>query len=144
MLCVGRRDIIGNTDEPIDFDALLELPLILLRQGLSARALLDDANLLKKLEVRARLQLNSVNAISGSLAAGMGCAIGTRLFMKEQLESGRLHARSIIAPELSRTLYICELSERRATFALERMRHLITQMIYGAVTDGTWDATPCR
>ncbi|MFW8596466.1 LysR family transcriptional regulator, partial [Cribrihabitans neustonicus] len=59
MLCVGRPELIGDTDAPISFEELLELPIILLRQGLSARALMDDLNLLKKLESRARLNLNS-------------------------------------------------------------------------------------
>jgi hypothetical protein len=30
MICVGRCEIIGETDAPITFDALLELPIILL------------------------------------------------------------------------------------------------------------------
>jgi len=141
MVCVGKREIIGDTDEPIPFEALLELPVIILRQGISARALMDDAALLKKLESRARLQMNSVHAIHGSLLAGLGCVIGTRLFMKEQLESGVLHFRPIIAPELSRTLYVCEMADRPATFALETVRRLVLALAGEAVRSGAWDAT---
>lgn len=144
MLCVGRRDVIGDTDAPITFDELLELPVILLRQGLSARALMDDQNLLKKLAAHARLQLNSVNAIAGSLSAGLGCTIGTALFMREQLQTGDLHSRPLINPELRRTLYICESADRPATFAQERVRSLILQMIYAAISDGTWEAEPAK
>lgn len=140
MVCVGRPELIGETTDPISFDELLELPIILLKQGLSARALMDDVNLLKKLEARARLNLNSVSAISGALKAGLGCAIGTSLFMHDQLQSGELAARPIIEPELSRTLYICELAERPATFALERVRGMILQMILNAISRGDWDA----
>ncbi len=142
MLCVGRRDIIGDTDAPLAVDELAEMPVILLRQGLSARALLDDVSLLKKLEARARLQMNSVYAIAGCLRAGLGCVIGTQLFMSDHLSSGELHARPIIKPDLTRTLYICELADRRATFALERVRSLITQLIFAAMADGTWNAKP--
>lgn len=140
MVCVGRREIIGATDDPIAFDELLELPIILLRQGLSARAIIDDGGLLKKLEARAALQMNSVHAIGGSLVAGLGCVIGTRLFMQEQIASGALHVRPIVEPELSRTLHLCELADRPSTFALEAVRALVLDLVDEAVRAGRWEA----
>lgn len=140
MVLVGKREIIGESDEPITFDELLELPMILLRQGVSARAILDDVTLLKKIESRAKLQMNSVQAIAGSLEAGLGCLIGTKLFMQDQLARGTVHFRPIIAPELSRRLYLCELSSRPPTFALEAIKRLILDLVRNAVLDGHWDA----
>ena len=142
MLCIGKPEIIGDTDDPITFEEMLDLPLILLRQGLSARALLDDASLLKRLESRARLQLNSVQAISGCLSEGLGCIVGTNLFMREPLKAGTLHARPIIEPRLTRTLYICEQTDRPQTFAQEAVRRLIMRHIYQAITDELWEARP--
>jgi LysR family nitrogen assimilation transcriptional regulator len=120
--------------------------MILLRQGISARALMDDTSLLKKLEGRAKLQMNSVHAIGASLAAGLGCTIGTKLFMYEHIESGLLHYRPIVEPELSRTLYVCEMADRPATYALEAVRSLILDLVRRSVTDGRWEARmvmPC-
>ena len=144
MVCVGRRDVIGDTDDAISFQDFLELPLILLRQGLSARALLDDASLLKQLESRARLQMNSVQAIAGCLVEGLGCIVGTKLFMSELLDQGILHARPIVEPRLTRTLYICEQAERPATFALETVRQLLVMHIHEAMQNGTWEAVPSK
>jgi LysR family nitrogen assimilation transcriptional regulator len=144
MVCVGRRDIVGDSDDPLAFQDLLDLPLILLRQGLSARALLDDASLLKQLESRARLQMNSVQAIAGCLVDGLGCIVGTRLFMQELLDEGKLHARPIIEPTLTRTLYICEQADRPATFALEAVRQLIMKLVFDAVRSGRWEAVPAK
>lgn len=141
MVCVGRSDIIGATDDPITVAELLELPIIILRQGLSARALVDDAALLKKLEARARLQMNSVYAISGSLLAGLGCVIGTRHFLSEQLAQGRLVARPIVEPELTRTLYVCTMADEPASFALETVERLVVELISEAVRSESWDAT---
>jgi LysR family nitrogen assimilation transcriptional regulator len=141
MVCVGRRDMIGDSDAPICFHDILDLPIILLRQGLSARALIDDGALLKRLEGKARLQMNSVNAINASLVAGLGCAIATRHFMRELLADGSLHARPIVAPELSRRLYVCEIAERPATFALETVRRLLLKLVAEAVGKGEWEAT---
>jgi LysR family nitrogen assimilation transcriptional regulator len=141
MVCVGKRELIGDTDAPISFTDLLELPIILLRQGVSARAIMDDVNLLKKLESRARLQMNSVQGIAGSLEEGLGCAIGTKLFMHDQLASGAVHFRPIVEPELSRTLYLCELAARPPTFALEAIRKLILELVRTAVVEGRWEAS---
>lgn len=140
MVCVGKREIIGDEDTPITFNELLELPIILLRHGVSARAIMDDVNLLKKIESRAKLQLNSVQAIAGSLEAGLGCVIGTKLFMKDQLKSGAVHFRPIVEPELSRRLHLCELASRPPTYALEAVRGLILELISDAVTEGRWEA----
>ncbi|MBV6650444.1 MAG: LysR family transcriptional regulator [Hoeflea sp.] len=140
MVLVGKREVIGDSTEPITFEELLELPMILLRQGVSARAILDDVSLLKKIESRAKLQMNSVQAIAGSLEAGLGCLIGTKLFMQDQLARGTVHFRPIIEPELSRKLYLCELSSRPPTFALEAIQKLILELVHKAVEDGRWDA----
>ncbi|MEK9971229.1 MAG: LysR substrate-binding domain-containing protein, partial [Ferrovibrio sp.] len=140
MVCVGTRDMIGDTDAPIRFDDLLSLPIILLRQGVSSRALLDDVGLLRKLEANAKLQMNSVHAIAGALTAGLGCVIGTTLFMREPLESGALHARVISEPTLTRTLHLCHLADRPATFLSETMRRLILGLVLTEIAAGRWAA----
>ena len=140
MICIGQREIIGKTKKPISFEEVLSLPIIILRQGLSARALIDDASLLKRLEASAQLQMNSINAMAASLNAGLGCAIGTKLFMQEHFDSKTMHYRTITEPELTRTLVLCELSERPPTFASEKIRELILQLIHEAVADGRWEA----
>lgn len=140
MVLIGRPDIIGTSPDPITADEVLDLPIILLRQGVSARALMEDTGLLKKLEARARLQMNSVQAIGDALVAGLGCAIGTDLFMHERLQSGELISRPIIAPVLHRTLYLCQLTTRPPTVAREVIHDLIVQLVLEAVASGAWPA----
>lgn len=140
MVLLGRPDLIGGTG-PIAFDDLADLPLIILRQGLSARALLDDRALRKRLEQNAKMQMNSVSAMTGCLLAGIGVAIGTQHIVKEQLDAGLLIARPIVSPELTRTLHICESSARKASFALEAIHALSTSLVRQAVISGEWDAT---
>src|SRR5690606_9883096 len=41
MVLVGRREIIGESSDPLTFSEILELPMILLRQGPSARAIVN-------------------------------------------------------------------------------------------------------
>lgn len=140
MICVGRPEIIGAGTAPLRFEELLDLPLILLKQGVSSRALIDDASLLRRLEGRAKLQMNSVHAIAGALDAGIGCIIGTRLFMRDQLAAGTLHARPIVEPILLRSLQLCRLADHPATFVLEAMRALLLELIRAEIDAGRWEA----
>ena len=140
LVCIGTKETIGDTNEPIKFDELLKLPIILLRQGISTRAIIKDANLLNKLESRARLQMNSVQAIAGSLEKGLGCAVGTKLIVRDQLLNGALNFRPIVEPELSRTLYLCELAGRPPTFASEAVKNLTIELISDAVKQNIWEA----
>lgn len=140
MYCVGRPEIIGETDDPIRFAELLDLPIVLLKQGVSSRALMDDQNLLKRLEARARLQMDSVQAIAGALDAGLGCAIGTRLIMGDQLAGGTLRARRIVEPDLVRTLHLCRLADRPSTFVVEAIGALLRELVAAAIAQGRWPA----
>lgn len=140
MVLLGRPDLVGRTTQPITADELLNLPIILLRQGVSARALMEDTGLLKKLEARARLQMNSVQAIGDALVAGLGCAIGTDLFMRERLRSGELVSRPIVEPMLHRTLYLCQLNTRPPTAAREVIHDLVVKLVLESVESGDWPA----
>ncbi len=140
MVCIGKREMVGDTDEPLQFEELMNLPIILLRQGFASRALIDDPVLLRKLEARASLQINSVYAIAGAVLSGLGCAISTKLIMREQLAQGKVHFRRVVKPELWRTLYLCQLADRPATFVAEAMKGLIVDLVGREIAAGGWEA----
>jgi LysR family nitrogen assimilation transcriptional regulator len=96
--------------------------------------------LLKRLEANAILHLNSITGMTGALVAGLGCAVATKLFAQEQLEAGRLVAREVIEPELTRTRYLCRLRNRPMTYAMEEMRRLMLTLIADKVGQGAWQA----
>jgi LysR family nitrogen assimilation transcriptional regulator len=133
--------VIGKSKTPITFEELARLPLIMLRYGLSSRALLDDPVLLKRLEANAILHLNSISGTTGALLAGLGCAVATKLFVQEQLAAGRLIAREVVEPTLTRTLYLCRLRNRPMTYAMEEIRRLILALIADQVGRRAWEAT---
>jgi len=140
LFCVGRAEFLGDTDAPIAFADILDLPIIILHQGLSARALLDNATLLKRLEAAARFEMNSVHAISGSLVAGLGCTIGTRHFFSDQIARGEIRARPIAEPTLHRRLYLCKMADQPASFAREAVERLLLELVGDAVRSGNWEA----
>lgn len=140
VLCIGKKSIISNSDAPITYDELAKLPILLLRQGDSARALIDKSNLLARLEINAPLQLNSISGITDGLLAGLGCTIAPKIFVSEPLKNGSLHARSIINPEFSRSLYLGYRRNYAWNQLFETIRSLILNLIKGKISDGTWDA----
>ncbi|KJC44582.1 LysR substrate-binding domain-containing protein [Bradyrhizobium sp. LTSP857] len=143
MFLVGIPKLVGKGKAPIRFEELNRLPLILLRYGLglSSRALLDDPVLLKRLEGSAILHANSITGMTGALVEGLGCTIATKLFAREELAAGRLVAREVIEPKLTRTLYLCRLRNRPMTYAMEEMRRLMLALIAEQVRGGGWQAT---
>ncbi|WP_244481779.1 LysR substrate-binding domain-containing protein [Bradyrhizobium pachyrhizi] len=140
MFCVGTEKLIGKKT-PIPFEEVTRLPLILLRYGLSARALLDDPVLLKRLEANAIMHLNSTSGMIGALTAGLGCTIATTHFVSEPLKARLLVAREVIEPKLTRTLYLCRLRNRPMTYVMEEMCRLIRALIADQVGRGAWEAT---
>jgi LysR family nitrogen assimilation transcriptional regulator len=141
VLCVGKPSIIGNSDKPMTFNQLATLPVLLLRQGASSRALIDRPGLLSKLEANASLQLNSISGIINGMLAGMGCTIAPKVFVKEQLSAGLLHARPIKEPELSRRLYIGYRRDCPSNQLFEVTKQMILDLIKSNVRNNEWEAT---
>ena len=141
MYCVGTAKLIGKSKAPISSEEVTRLPLILLLHGLSSRALLDDPVLLKRLEANAILHLNSIAGTTGALLEGLGVAVATKLFVKEQLKAGTLVAREVIEPKLTRTLYLCRLRNRPMTYVMEAMRRQMLALIADQVGRRAWEAT---
>ena len=140
VLCVGKKEIIGDTDTPLGFDELANLPVLLLREGLSSRAVVDRPGLLNRLEARVPLQLNSINGIMTGLKAGLGCTLAPQVFVADDLARGELSARKIVSPILTRRLYFGHLKERPSTRLMEAMTDLILQLIFAEVDGGRWHA----
>jgi len=140
VLCVGKPEVIGTSTEDITFDELSKFPVLLLREGVSTRAVIDRPGLLGKLEARVPIHLNSVNGIIAGLQAGLGCTLAPHVFVSDHLQAGTLSARNIIHPDLSRHLYIGHQKDRPSTRLAEAMTALILKLIAREVANGNWQA----
>lgn len=140
VLCVGKQEVIGKTKADISFDELSALPVLLLREGVSTRAVIDRPGLLGKLEARVPIHLNSVNGIIAGLLSGLGCTLAPQVFVSDHLLSNALFSRTIINPSLTRHLYIGHLKNRPSTRLAEAMTSLILSLITDEVENGRWQA----
>ncbi|PLW79205.1 LysR family transcriptional regulator [Cohaesibacter celericrescens] len=143
ILCVGRTSIISDSRGPITFAELSELPVLLLRHGASARALIDRPGLLSRLEANAPLQLNSISGITNGMLAGLGCTIAPQVFVRDHLDTGALHARSIIEPQLTRRLYLGYRRDYPSNRLFEAIRTLVLDLIEQEVRSNAWVAEYC-
>ncbi|MCK4713856.1 MAG: LysR family transcriptional regulator, partial [Marinosulfonomonas sp.] len=141
VLCVGRVSVISDSTEPVTFAELAELPVLLLRHGASARAIIDRPGLLNRLEANAPLQLNSISGITNGMLAGLGCTIAPQVFVREHLDSGALHARSIIEPKLTRQLYLGYRRDYPSNRLFEAIKQLVLGLIEQEVRSNAWVAT---
>ncbi|MBP1888082.1 LysR family transcriptional regulator [Sinorhizobium mexicanum] len=137
LVCVGLPSFIGDTDQPISLDEVLRLPLVMYRQ-FSAPSV--EASVLREINARARVRINSFQAIGQALSVGHGCFIGSKLYTQELVESGIVAMRPIADAQFKRTLCLVELAERPETFVTEMMRKLLVQLVRKAVEDGRWEA----
>lgn len=140
VLCIGAKEVLGSAEAPIRFSEVCKLPVILLREGAFARSTLDRSHLLAQLRDQSPFGINSLNAMAKALAAGLGCTLGSRVTFREQLAAGRLCARPIIEPKLTRTLYMGQLADRPPTRLLEYTAHTIKALAKEEVVAGRWDA----
>ena len=144
VLCVGKKEIIGESNSAISFEELSTLPVLLLRQGVSLRALVDKPGLLSRLETNSRIELNSVSGITNGLLAGLGCTISPKIFIGEHLESGALHARPVRDPELTRRLFIGYRRDYPSNRLFEAIKNIILELIHDKVKAGSWEARYLR
>ena len=139
MICIGKKHVIGDTTEPISVKTLLTLPFVLLRRGTMGRSVMDDPRLQKQFEQRARLQADNVNAVSLFVEEGHGCVIGTKSYLRRQIQSGEVSYRYIVKPTMLRTLHLCEHVDKPPSRAVELMRNLMLYLIASEVQSGNWE-----
>jgi LysR family transcriptional regulator, nitrogen assimilation regulatory protein len=140
IFCVGKTSIISASEAPISFEELTHLPVLLLRHGASSRALIDRPGLLSRLEANAPLQLNSISGMTNGMLAGLGCTIAPKVFVREHLVKGVLHARPIVRPNLSRQLFLGYRRDTPSNSLFEAMKALVLHLIRSEVRSNNWEA----
>lgn len=137
LVFIGRPDVIGMPGEPISIEEILTKPLIMYRQFAAAKL---DGPLQREINARARVRMNSFQAIGFALKNGAGGFIGSKLYSREMLEAGDVVMRPISGKPITRTLSLVELSDRPASFVSEMISSLLVSLVTKAVAAGEWDA----
>lgn len=138
LCCAGHRNFLGDRSDPIDFEAAMQLPKIILRSGSSSRAVSRQAKILQALSSSAEFQLNSVVGMRKALAAGVATAVCPYITVRELAQRGEVVVRPIINPAPIRNLDVVRLADRTPTLLMERVQAMVTGLIREQTTDGRW------
>ncbi|WP_417680714.1 LysR family transcriptional regulator [Roseibium sp.] len=139
LFCIGHKDIVGSSDDPIRLEDMAELPVALLQSGSLSRALVDRPAELVKLDSQARIQLASIAGTLSALKEGLACTLAPKVLVSDDLKSGKLVARVVTDPRLVRTLYLVTALDAKPTFLRERITSLVVDLVRDAVRENLWD-----
>jgi LysR family nitrogen assimilation transcriptional regulator len=140
MYLVGQAALIGDSDQPIAFADIPRRPILAPFPSGSLRSLVNDHLLRNQLQPGDMLEIDSLTAMRRALETGLGCSILSRATVLSSLTEGRLHARRIVEPELSRTLEQIALRDRPRTSGFVEMERVLSEVVLAEVGNGHWPA----
>lgn len=140
MFFVEKATTQAAPEESIAFREVVRKPLILNAQPNVARRLLEDAAQRLGLELNVAVEMDSVYSLKELVEQGVADTVLPYGAVARMMAEGRLRARRIVEPELTRLLALVRLARRpvaRADLALDA---LIRQVILEKAKEfpGTW------
>jgi LysR family nitrogen assimilation transcriptional regulator len=140
IFLVGRQQVIGKSSGPIAFADIPQSSVLGLNPVPASRAIIQAQILRNQITPNPRLEIDSLYAMRKALAAGLGCALLARSTVGEELATGRVHARRIIEPTLTRVLFLIALADRPQTRAFIEVKDILVRVISAEVETGRWPA----
>lgn len=141
MICLGKRELVGDPDTAIAFEEFLTMRYVLARKGNRGRPTADDFDIQKRLERNATLFSENVAAAVLFVNSGQGVILGTRA----NLAHGAFHAdtvgREIVEPSIKRSLFLCERRDTPNSRAMIYLRDLVLKIVAEEIASGRWE---CR
>lgn len=138
LFLVGQKRLIGRSQTPVAFADIPQNLVLGLNPVPASRAIINAQILRNQITPHPRLEIDSLNALRQALVAGLGCAIIARSTIAAELAAGRLHARRIVDPPLTRALKIVALADRPQTRALAEVTRLLREVFEEEVKSNRW------
>ena len=115
---------------------VLSLPLILNPHPNSVRTLLEKAAADHEHKLEPWLEFTAFSAITGAIRRGLGCSVLSWSAIAEDVESGRLVARRIVAPALHRPLQLLSPRDHALSHPSRILKEEILALCRELVRDG--------
>lgn len=141
MYLIGLPQIIGADTGPVEFADIPKGQVMGLNTARASRAVISSHMLRRQIEPNPQLELDSLNAIVKAMCAGLGCSVLARATVLVPLHQGRLHARLITEPRLTRSLHLISGRGATQTQAGLAVREQIVAAVRQAIGDGSWPST---
>jgi len=141
LYLLGSPELVGKhlgDAISLDFEATLDLPLILPTRPHAIRRLLDEAAAKKHREYYCPIEVNAYLAVRDLVVKGQGFTILPVSTMLRELEAGQLAAVRIVNPELMQTVGLMTSSHHPPSFATTTVARVIADLAQGLIDSGAW------
>lgn len=124
--------------DSINFADIAELPMILPSPPHGLRSIVDEVANQQEMELKITLEIDSVPATKELVEKDLGYTVLGMGAVKREVESGRLTARTISSPSLSRNMYLAYSSKRPSSKASNAVRQIIRGVVQDGIASGQW------
>jgi DNA-binding transcriptional LysR family regulator len=138
LMLVGRSDRALSPEEPVDFEMLGELPLVLPGRPHGLRAAVEDAAARHKIRLNVLMQADSLQLLKEFVEQGVGYAVLPSSAVVRETEAGRLRYAPIRNPALTRRLALAVHPACQSPRAAARVEGLLRQELIALVGAGKW------
>ena len=138
----GAHTAPEDVGETINFADIADEPLVMPSRPHLLRVLVDDTMAARGGEARVVFEMDSVAAMKELVMNGVAAMIMPIGAVRRELEDGRLIARRVVEPELSRTLYMVQSERRPASKGINAVSKLLRDTVrdFVARNDVGWRA----
>lgn len=120
------------------FSRLSEMPLMLPGRPHGLRLLIDNAAAQHDVELKIELEVDSVTTTKELVQGGMGHTILPLAAVHKEVELGRMSARRLTAPPLTRTVLLATTARRPHSMAVESLVTAIRSVVMEFASHGNW------
>ncbi len=117
-------------DRTVPFKEALKHPLVLPSRPHILRVLVDEEVQKAEQEAHIVFEVDSAGAMKELALHGVACTIMPIGAVRHEVSQGRLQARRIVEPDLSRTLYIIQSRRRPASKAISAVSRLLRDTVH--------------
>jgi len=142
LFLIGPGDPADSTDVP--FKEIESLPLILPSRPHGLRILIDTIAARENVKLKIDFELDSLAAIKELVEDGTGWSILSFASVYREVEEGRLTARRIVKPNVSRSLVLATSTQRPLSQAARVVVKQIKSEVDNLIATGKWLGTKRR
>lgn len=124
--------------EPTDLAALAHRPLVLPRRPHGLRLLIDRSAQDAQVELDILFELDSLSITKELVAAGVADTVLPFAAVHQDVIAGRMSARRVVNPSLTRTLVLATSSQRPLTVSTRAVVAELKSVMRDLVDGGTW------
>jgi LysR family nitrogen assimilation transcriptional regulator len=122
----------------LPFAEIAKLPLVLPTTRHGLRQIVDEAADKRGIELNLVMEIDSVHASKELVERGLGYTVLPMGAVFHEIEEGRLIARAISQPQLSRKMYLAYSAKRPSSKGALALRQIMRDVVAAGLAAGNW------